>query len=320
MKRTISVSSLLLLYFFTSCASGALLPFEKLMIEGGRENSIYKITDQFDLQGREIILPRNCTLIFDGGRIKNGTIVGNNTIIKYPKPFIGDSLSINNCKIEGKRVVKDTDVFLNVSHTQDEIQTLFNISDGTRIEFSKGVYTNIEKIHINNNVEANFNNCDIQLFYDSNHVGECFYMEPWVDKKIDYVKLSNLTIRGQNKGFRGASSSRRCIQLFYVSEVVLENITIDKYYSGPSEYEKDYRDLSDKSRIGTSAIAIMQYDKCIINNCTTFDVSREIFWCVPNNNPHNITYFTNNKSAFSSSSRNFSLTNPKPKGVLINLL
>lgn len=302
MKRIISFVSFLLLNFFTSCASGALLPFEKLMSDCGQENSVYKITENFDLQGREISLPFNCTLIFDGGSLKNGIVVGNNTTIKYSKPFIGDSLSINNCKIEGKRIVKDKDVFLNVSHTQNEIQTLFNISDGTRIEFSKGIYSNIEKVNINNNVEANFNDCVIQLFYDSNHVGECFYMEPWVDKKIDFVKLSNLTILGQNKGFRGASSSRRCIQLFYVSEVVLENVTIDKYYSGPSEYEKDYRDLSDKSRIGTSAIAIMQYDKCVINNCTTFDVSREIFWCVPNNNPHNITYFTNNKSDFSSSS------------------
>ena len=43
----------------------------------------------------------------------------------------------------------------------------------------------------------------------------------------------------------------------------------------------------------------MYYNKCVINNCRTNDISNEIFWCVPNTNPRNITYFTNNISTYS---------------------
>ena len=268
-----------------------------------QDNTAYIITEAIDLKGKTIIFPQNCTLIFkNGGNIKNGTIVGNNTKIEYNCPFIGEDLVLKDCTIKGKRKIKDSEVFLTVSHTQYEIQTLFNLSDGIRIVFSKGVYKNIEKVEVNNNIEANFNNSTIQLYYNKEYVGECFYMEPWIDKHIDYFKINNVRIIGQRYGLSGSKKHRSCIQLFYVSEVVLDGVELDKFYGGPDDYKTDESDLQDKSRIGTSAINIIHYDKCIIKNCITNDISKEIFWCVPNNCPHNITYFLNNKSTCSTSS------------------
>lgn len=48
------------------------------------ENSIYEICDVLDLKGKTVTIPNNCILKFVGGRLINGTIVGNNTIIESP--------------------------------------------------------------------------------------------------------------------------------------------------------------------------------------------------------------------------------------------
>lgn len=262
-----------------------------------RENTTYKISKPIDLKGDMVTVPKNCTLSFTrGGSISNGVIKGNNTVIRYSSPFLGKNVVFKSCSIGGKSLVKDSDVFLKVMHNQYEIQTLFDISGGTRIEFSSGLYNDVERININNNVNAYFNNSEIRLRWGSNYVAECFYMEPWIDKGIKFVKINDLKITGKRSGISNASVSRRCIQLFYVSEVVLNNVSINQFYGGPYEYDNTARDLLDKTRLGTCAIAIMKYDKCVINKCSTQDIYSEIFWCVPNNNPENMTYFTNNVS------------------------
>ena len=38
------------------------------------ENTIYKVNDNFNLKGAEIVIPKNCVLMFDGGSMENGTI------------------------------------------------------------------------------------------------------------------------------------------------------------------------------------------------------------------------------------------------------
>ena len=44
-------------------------------------NVIYEIRYDFDLNGKTLELPENCTLKFEGGSIGNGNIIGNNTSI-----------------------------------------------------------------------------------------------------------------------------------------------------------------------------------------------------------------------------------------------
>lgn len=45
-------------------------------------NKIYKIVSDIDLQGSVLTMPANCTLDFQGGKIVNGTIILNDTIIR----------------------------------------------------------------------------------------------------------------------------------------------------------------------------------------------------------------------------------------------
>lgn len=58
-------------------------------------NTIYEIRYDFDLNGGTISIPNNCELKFEGGSIKNGTIVFSNTIIKYKNSYIFDDIDIS---------------------------------------------------------------------------------------------------------------------------------------------------------------------------------------------------------------------------------
>ena len=261
------------------------------------ENATLVITRPFNLNNKTVSLPSGCTLVFKkNGFIYKGSIKGNNTNIEFSTPFIGQNTQIGGSTIRGRKQIKDSEVFKSVSHSQSEIQTLFNICGGAMVTFSKGEYKDIERIVINNSVNADFSNGSIDLRWDSSHVGECFYMPKEEVGEIDHVIIRNLKIKGNCSGINRGGAARRCIQLFNVSEVILDNILIEDYYAGREEYMEDNSDLQDKTRIGTSSIAIVNYDKCIIRNCVTKDISNEIFWCVPATNPNNITYFINNKS------------------------
>lgn len=44
-------------------------------------STIYHIQYDYDLDGRTIVVPNNCVLLFEGGSLSNGTIVGNDTVI-----------------------------------------------------------------------------------------------------------------------------------------------------------------------------------------------------------------------------------------------
>ena len=57
------------------------------------ENTIYKVSDNFNLKGSELVIPKNCALMFDGGSIENGTICFADTeLCGYPQI---------DCKLKG---------------------------------------------------------------------------------------------------------------------------------------------------------------------------------------------------------------------------
>lgn len=57
-------------------------------------NTIYEIRYDFDLNGEEITIPKECILKFNGGSLNNGKIIGNKTnLITAPQQIFGDTLS-----------------------------------------------------------------------------------------------------------------------------------------------------------------------------------------------------------------------------------
>lgn len=68
-----------------------------------KTNTIYKITKDMDLEGSTLIIPVGCTLDFQGGSFKNGTIEGNGTAIQSELRRIFD----DNIVLEGMWNVKE---------------------------------------------------------------------------------------------------------------------------------------------------------------------------------------------------------------------
>lgn len=50
----------------------------------GRTNSFLEIRDLYDLNGKTVYIPEGCVLLFKGGALKNGAIVGKGTVIDAP--------------------------------------------------------------------------------------------------------------------------------------------------------------------------------------------------------------------------------------------
>ena len=133
MKQHIIAIFSLVLTLLYGCSSGRYVSLDELQKGSLQEGAVCVITKPWDLQGKTVSLPKKSTLKFkEGGNIKNGTLVGNNTKIKYKAPFIGVSVTITDCRLAGKRIIRDNEVFLSVKHSQNEIQTLFNISGGKK--------------------------------------------------------------------------------------------------------------------------------------------------------------------------------------------
>lgn len=58
-------------------------------------HTIYEIRYDFDLNGQTIQVQDNCTLMFHGGKLKNGTIEGNNTQIEAAPSLIFNNVTFN---------------------------------------------------------------------------------------------------------------------------------------------------------------------------------------------------------------------------------
>lgn len=102
-------------------------------------NCRYIINHNFDLGGDTLVIGNNCLLEFKGGSIKNGVIVGNNTMILY-----SDKAIFKNIKIEGSWNVPNisTNMFAD-SKKENVLKQLFNLTDNNvfnRVEIREGTY------------------------------------------------------------------------------------------------------------------------------------------------------------------------------------
>lgn len=104
-----------------------------------KENTIYIIQYDYNLNGQTIIIPDNCVLKFEGGQLKNGTINFNNCNIDN----IGNSIILNNCTLKGslnKQVIYSDWFYFNSDDCTDTLSNVFKISEGCQLIISEGVY------------------------------------------------------------------------------------------------------------------------------------------------------------------------------------
>lgn len=88
-------------------------------------NTIYKIKYDFDLNGEKVILPSGCALKFEGGSIRNGSLVGNHTKIIAQKKTIFDSVFI-----EGTWDVPEITSDWFICEKDNDLVQVFNLLSG----------------------------------------------------------------------------------------------------------------------------------------------------------------------------------------------
>lgn len=73
-----------------------LMVYKNLLTQGmlNKENTIYIIQYDYDLNGQIIRVPKNCVLDFQGGSFRNGTIVGSDTHINNPSNHVIINVSV----------------------------------------------------------------------------------------------------------------------------------------------------------------------------------------------------------------------------------
>lgn len=101
----------------------------------GKTNETYTIKKTLNLKGKSLQIPHKCVLRFQGGKIKNGTVVFNETIVEGERPVfenvtIQGTLSNDTVNIGWFNVKDDIANVLNVVIGSNDVKVV-NIPDGT---------------------------------------------------------------------------------------------------------------------------------------------------------------------------------------------
>lgn len=118
-----------------------------------QKNTAYIIKHDFDLMGGTIVMPVDCELVFEGGSLNNGIIIGNNTSIIYSGAIFNgigikgnwnvpeirsgmfgdvtlkvnrlkDVIALTNSKVENTVYIEEGDYFLDVSYVTEHLLPL----------------------------------------------------------------------------------------------------------------------------------------------------------------------------------------------------
>ena len=104
-----------------------------------KENTIYIIQYDYDLNGQTITIPEGCVLRFNGGTLSNGNINLNYCNIDNTT----NSIIINNCILEGylnKQTVYSDWFYLDSDDCTDTLSNIFKISKGCKLILNEGTY------------------------------------------------------------------------------------------------------------------------------------------------------------------------------------
>lgn len=210
-----------------------------------KDNTIYYIQYDYDLNGQTITVPENCVLEFDGGSLSNGTLVGNDTFIYYDSPFL------NNIILEGRylsdNVTVDTEIFIDSVFDTNRIKSIFCIYNPlNKIVFSNNTYNNITAIELSRDIDIDFGGSVFNMAIETGSVNyglpSSFIVMEYKQRdapNIDFVKIKNAKIIGNplcvytgSIPFYGVGTYRRCIQLFNIDNIEIDNIEISNFNSG----------------------------------------------------------------------------------------
>lgn len=198
------------------------------------ENTIYEVRFEYDLNRETLNMPSNCYLLFNGGVIKNGILVGNSTIINTNKVnckvkgTFCNTLG-ENINISGKSDI-DTLYVSNQSEFEKAMQQINSSTEDTVIRLLKGDYLLKTDITTNSNLTIISDGANIHGYDESYNYSEAVrYTDTHyickLKKKIPYFSMF---VDGDN-------------QLVRVSETVDEGILVNRVSSSLIEEGENFK-------------------------------------------------------------------------------
>lgn len=274
-----------------------------------QQNTIYVIQYDFDLGGESVTIPENCVLEFDGGSLRNGTLVGNNTYLKYNAPFLYNCV-LTRTFIQESDVV-DEDVY-KIAYSQFKYgQSLLAIhSPNEKVIFKKKTFNSFETLTVDRNLNIDFDGSILNMELDSDGLPLSLIFTESTERTDgcihQFIKVSNANIVGNTNYYFDTNTNefvggvdetdrRSCLKIFGYENVEIDNINISNYDTGdhslPIPINAFYENWQG------SLIACYYYKNLVVNGCIWHDSGREhsMLFFVPILEDNN-AIISNNKS------------------------
>lgn len=266
-------------------------------------NTIYVVQYDFDLVGKELVVPENCVLEFDGGSLDNGTLVCDNTEIEGNAILTTDVLgTINSKYFRASWISKNnphiiTNIIKNLF--DNNVTLLLDISietDGRTIK--------TDNILIDGEVENHFsidNSCLFNLNSGNNNIliRNCNINVETADKFIFINDNCNIKINIENLNFDGKNKCTRFLSYYNENpNSIIYDISIKKsnfvdltesviLYASKVEQgfilENTFKNIGNHNKVGHNSCITLGSDNVngIISNViiknNIFDTIKSIF-------------------------------------------
>lgn len=228
-------------------------------------NTIYHIQYDYDLQGATIVIPGNCILLFEGGKLTNGEIVGDGTSVI--KNYIDDStLSIRNVGFSEKL---NTDVL--------NVLSLSGVKwNGFKINLS-------DKIVFDGNILGKVLNIDFDKFkFNVTNKLESGGMVEF--KNFDFLTIRNAWFKGdkitdENGRIYNTDSLYSFLNIHDCKSAELHCVTVSDVRGNAVSLNNDERVIIDNCYISRATYSLVQatenVDNAIVSNCTLIGVGNQ---------------------------------------------
>ena len=181
-----------------------------------KDNTIFEIRYDFDLDNNEITLPQDCTLLFNGGKLSNGTLIGQNSKVNADLVQIFADINIDGTfNVISSYPVWFGAVGNGINDDTNAVQNAVIIGKGKCIQFdSSKTYKINESILIEDNTILNGNDCKIlKNAYGSTFLNSKRQETTDLNKNI---VIKNFTFESNVRGL--------CISMLGVDGLLIEGI------------------------------------------------------------------------------------------------
>ena len=199
-------------------------------------NTIYEIRYDFDLNGEEITINKNCILKFEGGKIKNGSITFSGTSIQSAISYIFENIECKG-RVLGPIPVEYFGTFANDSTSIDlavSLRKIYSISNVAQLGEGR-YYTKESSIEIDNSLIGTGKNSSIVEFsnIENNATGFRFGKTTGGPENRTWNNyIAGVQIEIKDVGAVGTS----VLEINNVTRSVLERINLINYNDRKSEY------------------------------------------------------------------------------------